>query len=785
MGASLGRLVMKKPPLWLFLWVLWLGCRSPAPISRPELPYFQGDQATSGESAGDFGRDAVAAEDERDQGGKPGEEGPQGEDFGLPDEETLGNVGEPLPRRCEVKLVFRPGTKVSTITVPGEWNGWDKSAHPMKDEDQDGLWEVTLGPGDVPPGEWGYKFLIDGTQWVFDPNNPLRKYVGQDFIENSRLVMPDCELPLLEIVEAKADWTSKSISVTVQVYTGVSGQMILPESLKVELQGAPLAGAHFDPETQRFSVSLGGLKPGKYSLLFRAANTHGEAVPLYVPLWLEEKPFSWKDAVLYFAMTDRFFNGNTTNDSPASCLPQGHKANWLGGDFAGIKQKIEGGYFDALGVNAIWISPANANPNGCYIGSLGYQYTAYHGYFPVSLTETDPHFGTLEELRELSQAAHARGIRILMDLAANHVHEDCPLWAQHKDWFNQTPIICSDDDNWNKHPIDCWFQPYLPDLDLRNIEALNAVTDAAIDWAIKADLDGFRVDAVKHMVQDFVRTLRYKVKHRLETTGVDFYLVGETFDGREKIKQYVSEIDLHGQFDFPLYWTILGAFARDQTGLCTVAQEYEASQVFYGADAIMSNFLGNHDVPRFISHAAGQIPSDNPNDPAVKLLAWQNPPELPTSEEPFRRLVMAFAFLFTLPGVPLIYYGDEIGMPGAGDPDNRRLMVFSGLTANQEWVKAQVSTLAHARAQHGAMRRGAFSRLLCEENALAYAVYSAGDLAVVALNRGPDRAFTLDLSGIALPKPTLKDVLTDETFSVASGNLQVSVPRLGVRVLVP
>lgn len=777
----------------------WSACRSPDPIVRPDgaggLPEDGWEDGTDHW----VGDDSVSREDgpgEPSDGGGPSEPDAWGDEvLDLPGEAGNGDSpeapdpgadasGTPVPRTCAITLRYRPPAPASSVTVPGEWNGWDKNALPMRDDDQDGTWEVTLGPQDVPPGEWGYKFLVNGTTWVFDPNNPLVKYVGPDRIENSRLIVPDCEAPVLTVVSARADWSSRSVEVVVQAYTGVSAQPLDPASLRVEMAGEPLAETFFDPASQRFTVKKTGLARGKYSFLFHAANAHGEAT-LFVPVWLEEKPFSWRDAVLYFAMTDRFLDGNPANNQPSPCLPTGHKANWLGGDFAGIRKKIEDGYFESLGVNAIWISPANANPAGCFPGDLGFQYTAYHGYFPVSLDTTDARFGTFEDLRALTKAAHERGIRIVMDLAANHVHEDSPLWSQYKDWFHKTPILCGEDDNWTKHPLDCWFQPYLPDLDFRNLDALNAFTDAAVDWAVRADLDGFRVDAVKHMIHDFGRTLRHKVRTRLETSGVSFYLVGETFDGQAKIQEYVSDVELHGQFDFPLYWTILAAFARDQTGLCAVADTLQASLAAYGPDAIMSNFLGNHDVARFISHAAGQIPSDNPNDASVKWLGWNNPPGVPQSEDPYRRLIMAFAFLMTVPGVPLVYYGDEVGMPGAGDPDNRRMMTFEGLTPAQESVRTAVGLLARARGEHPASRIGTMHRLVCEPGALAYAMTAPGDLVVAVFNRGAERTFTLDLSGLSGVPGTLTDILTGQKTTVSSSKAQVIVPRLGVRVLVP
>jgi glycosidase len=390
----------------------------------------------------------------------------------------------------------------------------------------------------------------------------------------------------------------------------------------------------------------------------------------------------------------------------------------------------------------------------------------------------------MEDLKALVETAHRHGIRVLIDLAANHVHEESPIWAMHKDWFNQDPIICSDDDNWNQHPIDCWFQPYLPDLDFRNLDALNAFTDAAIFWAVEADIDGFRVDAVKHMIHDFSRTLRWKTKKRLETTGVEFILLGETFDGREKIKEYIGQNELQGQFDFPLYFTIVSAFARDETGLDTAISEYETSRGFFGNDALMSNFLGNHDVPRFISHAAGQIPSSNPNDERVKKMAWENPPSLPADTVPFSKLKMAFTFLLTLPGIPLIYYGDEIGLPGAGDPDNRRMMEFQELSENQVSLRQAIEILGKTRHAHRATRYGQLIKFVAEPSFLAYAVITADDVVIVILNKGSNATRNVDVSSVISGSQTLTDVFSGRTYQVSSGVLNISVAPFEALVLV-
>jgi len=776
------------------LLVAFPGCRSLDPITRPDTEINEHADLDATESyadaTGDHTDHADLSDPRTDDGGKDAIDAKEtGVDLG-PDTQ-----GVAVPRSCDIVFQYKADGPVASVTVPGEWNSWSESAHPMSDADEDGTWTVTLDAGSIAPGHWGYKFLVNGTDWIFDPGNPLVKYVGDDFTVNSRVEVPDCAIPLLELESAHTDWAEKSVEVVVNVFTGIDAQPLDQQGgLYVEYRGEQLDGDWFDPALQRFVVKMGGLAQGKHSFVFHATNAKGQANPLFVPLWLEEKTFEWEDAVLYFAMTDRFMDGDPSNNAPAPCLQEGHKVNWLGGDFSGIEQKIEDGYFDNLGVSAIWISPANDNPDGCYGGDLGLNYTAYHGYFPVSLEETESRFGSLEDLRDMVDSAHDHGIRVLMDLASNHVHEESGLWTVHKDWFHQELILCGQDDNWNEHPIDCWFQPYLPDLDFRNIDAVIAFTDAAIRWARKADLDGFRVDAVKHMVHDFSRTLRYRVERELEASGVPFYLVGETFvgewgggfgDAEGTIKAYVSSNELTGQFDFPIYWEVLKTFARDEGGMDELGEAMAGSLGFYGPNAVMSNFLGNHDVPRFISHATGHIPDQWGN--GSKEMGWNDPPDLPQSQAPFDRLKQAFAFLMTVPGVPLIYYGDEIGMPGAGDPDNRRMMQFDGLTGRQVSVRETVGALATIRAGHPATRKGEFEVLWSDDDGLAYGVSFSGDALVAVFNvvAGRDVSFSIaDVPGMP-QSGSLADAITGEDVMVDAGQVSVFVEQLAFRILVP
>jgi glycosidase len=213
-------------------------------------------------------------------------------------------------------------------------------------------------------------------------------------------------------------------------------------------------------------------------------------------------------------------------------------------------------------------------------------------------------------------------------------------------------------------------------------------------------------------------------------------MVGETFDGdRGIIKSYVDpNTMLDGQFDFPLRGQVLGTLLHRDGQMSDLSGFLDANDGYYGPGSVMSTFIGNHDVPRVIEQAL-DTPMFGPWD-GGKNLAWSGQPTLPTSKNPFERLAVAYTLLFTIPGIPMLYYGDELGMPGAGDPDNRRFMQWKDYTTNQTWLRDRLAVLAKIRHDHAATRRGTRQTIGVSTDAFLYKMTSAGDTVFVALNRG-------------------------------------------------
>ncbi len=696
-------------------------------------------------------------------------------------------------RSCTTLLRFDPaGETFSDLFIRGEFNQWDLSTQLHEDE---GEWKVTL---DIAPGDYAYKFFTSGSAgWFEDPANLFFKWV--DGQRNSRLKVPDCNKPMLLLLHEPIPSASGTL-LDIQYLDGAGGNGLDPDSIVVQRDGNSVR-YHLNPDSGVITVSEEGLSHGKYLYSFTAVDIVGNATnTLYVPVWVENEKFDWRGAVMYFAFTDRFYNGNESNDRPVPGVDT--KANWNGGDFDGIRKKIESGYFDQLGVDVIWLSSISENTDGAYVGASNRLYSAYHSYWPVSTGwsfsnpipgkhAVEPHFGTKEELKQLIRIAHAHGIRIVVDLVLNHVHEDSPLWTEHSQdnppWFHLPAQDCKET-NWTK-PITCWFAPNLPDLDYTNTAVMDTMMEYA-KWLVEEfNIDGFRVDAVKHMVDDVVFSLRGSMDQVLRFTGLRFYMVGETFtgeDGADLLKHYIGRSGLDGQFDFPLYWQITSVFLRQERDLKSLAHMVEQNDSRYGLSAVMSNFLGNHDVCRALSQANGDIGDMWCN--GGKEQGWTKPPQQPLDQEPYSRLALAWTFLMTSPGIPLIYYGDEIGMAGAGDPDNRRPMVFGDdLNEPQKALLSLVGKLGNFRHSHPALWLGNRTELLLADdgNLWVYAMTYNEDKVVVVLNRSvQERSLSIPMDKIDVDDGSnLHDELGSGSWQVTGAKVKLDIAAMSAMVL--
>ena len=670
---------------------------------------------------------------------------------------------------CRGITVSVNGRAEDDLYIKSSFNNWSLST-PMTYKD--GVWSVELF---LASGSYPYEFFSAKTSKPFpDPSNPLTMF--DENTPYSKLVVNDCRYPVIELA-GRPEISDKHIKFQIKFTPGISGKN--PDfDQSVILIGRERADYSFDKKSGIISIDYEAKEFGKFTWFFKIFDADGFATEvLTVPIWIEETPFEWKNAFMYQLMTDRFSNGDKSNDSPLPDIDE--KANWQGGDFQGIIDKIDDNYFSDMGVNVLWISSpvANTENPGKGMGGDPRYYAPYHSYWPIATGWTnelhipgldspiEKHFGSEEKLHELIMKAHKKGIRVMFDFVPNHVHTDSYLWKTYKNrgWFNLAEEGLPQNSNggytcgWER-PVECWFTDYLADINYKNNDATEAVINHLI-WMIQEfDIDGLRLDAIRLMKINFTSSLKTAIQRKVTTTGILFYMIGETFTGDldgswQEIGYYLGEHKLDGQFDFPLYHHIVRTFLLQSENFKTFTNFLETNDYRYQNDfykgSIMGNFIGNHDVARALSLANRDFDGVSSQGGAeADQKVWENSPELPEEELPFKKMRNALTFMFTHPGIPIIYQGDEFGMPGANDPDNRRMALFGDdLSENQKENLEHTKILGNFRKKHHALTNGIRKNLAVSENIYAFAMMHDNDTVIAVFNNGEEtEKITLNFS---------------------------------------
>ncbi len=725
-------------------------------------------------------------------------------DAAAPDSEPP--VGDPGPEvSCETTFRYLPppGRIVRQAALVGEWNAFAKPGTPMLGPDADGAFTAKVKLEESLGTVVGYKLLLDGN-YELDPKAELRKYVGG--VENSGVRAAECKLPELALrgkiaVDAKGTFAAEAVFTR-----GAGGQGLDPASVTAELRAGrstKKVPATLDAATRTVKVALSGLAQGKYTVVLSAKDRSGaQTRPLRLVFWVEAQAFEWRDALIYMAMIDRFENGDRSND-PAPKAGVDARADFKGGDLQGLKARIDDGTLDKLGIRALWLSPFHTNPAGSYPADGGVaNVMGYHGYWPTKAREVDARIGGKAGLEALVESAHAHGIRVLQDFVVNHVHREHEYFTQHPDWFRTGCVCGTSACDWTERRLDCLFADYLPDVNWQVPKAAEQFSDDAVFWLDTFDLDGLRVDAVKHVEDAAAMALREKIHRELEQSGRRVFLTGETAMGwndcgvacnqseYSTINRYMGPLALDGQFDFVLYHAVpYRSFAYGDKGLIHADFWSKASLEQYPAEAVMTPYIGSHDTARFVTLSSyrGQSPQADRGVPGNK---WSNPAGPPLDGEPFARHRLALAWLLTQPGAPLLYYGDEYGDFGGADPNNRGMWRGAGtLSAEEQRTLDLTRALGKARAELPALRRGDYRTVLAEEDLLVYArVTPSGEAALVALTTNPaGRNVTVSLP-VTLPLTSgqkLKNRLEPGETTVAGRTVSFTLGPRGSAIYAP
>jgi glycosidase len=450
--------------------------------------------------------------------------------------------------------------------------------------------------------------------------------------------------------------------------------------------------------------------------------------------------FSSRD-VMYLIMTDRFADGDLWNDGPAansSAVSQaairerGGARGWHGGDYKGILDHLD--YLQQLGITTIWITPPYQN----------HERDSYHGYGATDMYAVDEHFGSMHDLRALAEGLHRHGMKLVLDTVPNHVGPAHP-WAQDEpqpDWFHGTVenhraatgvfqqlMNPSAPERDQRDVLDGWFVNLLPDMNQEDKAVSTYLIQNAIWWIESTGADGLRLDTLPYVPRQFWHDFHAE----LASLYPHLTDVGEVFNGTFALPPAVNaffaggvtqmgqttaiDTGLYTPFDYPFYAVIRDVLLRDAPA-SNLALLF-SQDALYPHPERLATLIGSHYTKRFLG--------DEHATPA--------------------KLQLALGLLLTVRGMPVIYSGDEIGMTGGDDPDNRRgfpggfpgsqQSAFSaaGRTAEQAGIHDFVEKLLGVRKANPAFIGTEQQILYSSQDAVVFVRWNSGETVLVAMNR--------------------------------------------------
>jgi len=454
-----------------------------------------------------------------------------------------------------------------------------------------------------------------------------------------------------------------------------------------------------------------------------------------------EMPVDWQKQVIYFVILDRFYNGDPSNDIQLN--PTDNPAyTFHGGDLAGLIQKLP--YLKDLGITTIWLSPIFDNRDTSFEGKY-----AYHGYWVKDFNAVEEHLGTLSLFQELGQKAKANGINLVLDMVINHMDYDTPFLQQHPEYFHDTPSIVNWDDptqllNYRLHG--------LPDLAQERPEVAQYLMNVSKYWIEAGSLQGFRMDAVKHVPETFWSWYNQE----LQKAYPNFFLLGEHFEGDPKRCAVIwRNGKFSSLFDFPLYYVLHRVIAEEGTAeeLGTLFEEDKS----YANPNYLATFLDNHDRDRFFTTVKGDV----------------------------AKFKLGLAMLFSVRGIPTLYYGTEIAMSGRDEshsgcgPENRQDMQFDPKSEVAQNCLAYTKALIQLRCNSEALTQGVQMHLFQHRAAYSFARISPNEIALVVLNNHREsQRLVIPLAFLSkqIPAIQVQDPLHQVTGQIQKGYLVSELP---------
>ncbi len=583
--------------------------------------------------------------------------------------------------------------------------------------------------------------------------------------------------PRIDKVEPPNWWTPHTYNHVQVLLTGSdlrnSAVTTGSKGFKVEVRSASENGAYLF----LYLDIAKDARPGSYR--FQVKNASGAAeftFRLEAPLEARGRFQGFgPDDVIYLLMPDRFANGDPSNDSPPEYgRPADRKIAqaYHGGDFRGIREHLA--YLKDLGVTGVWMTPVykNSNPRG----------SPYHGYHTVDFYDVEPRFGSMKDFRDLVDAAHQMGLKVVQDQVANHTGPQHPWVANPptKTWFNYLDRSPRPRNNYDiaaladpyarpkrrDLPLRGWFAGSLPDLNQDDPLVTDYLIENALWWIGMTGVDAIRQDTYPYVDRPFWE----KWQTAIDRQYPGFVVVGEItapnpaalsfFEGGTR--RYGVDTKLPSMLDFPLEGATRAVFAQGQP--MTRLADILAQDSLYRRPDMLVMFPGNHDQPRFLTAAKGDV----------------------------SKLLMAETFALTTKRVAHLYYGDEIAMQGGNDPDNRRdfpggwpgdpVNAFTpeGRTGDAARVFDFTRNLLLFRQAHPALRRGGIVELTTTQDQYAYLRTSPQEQVLVVLNRaGSAKPLQIDVDDLPLPEGLRLKSISEGTPDavVSAGKIMIQQPK--------
>ena len=443
--------------------------------------------------------------------------------------------------------------------------------------------------------------------------------------------------------------------------------------------------------------------------------------------------------------------------------------DFFGGDLAGIISKLD--YLKSLGVTTLYLNPI-------------FEAASNHRYNTADYMAIDPMLGTAEDFRALCREAHARGMRVLLDGVFNHTGSASRYFnadgfypelgaAQSKDspyynWYHFTHWPDSYDAWWGIKTL-----PAVEENQASYRDFIIRSEDSVVRHWLRCGADGWRLDVADELPDDFIAELR----QAMDAEKPDCLLLGEVWeDGSNKIaydqrRKYLLGRETHGLMNYPfrtaaLDWLCGGDAAAFRENMEQLRENYP-SPAFYSA----MNFLSTHDTPRILTLLGGE---PTPADKAERAAAQLSPAGRELAR---RRLMLGALLLYTFPGSPTVYYGDEAGMEGYEDPLNRRAFPWG---AEDEELLRWYRKLGQLRGGRPSLQRGDICYLYADGSGLALRRQWDGEVTTAAMNSGKE-PLTMTLSW---PHPIATDAMTGQQFLADHGTVRLILPPVSGVLLV-